>query len=989
MDKANEAIPFGFNLRHTLRGHKQRIVNFAWSPDGQMLATPSCDKTICLWDAASGQIVEVLTGHSEEVGTIAWSPDSRKLASGSTDRTVLLWERGKDEPPLALRGHTELIRSVTWSPDGQIIASSSDDCTVKLWDAQSGSLIRTLQEWDRIPCVLWSPHQALLATASDDGSIGIWDPIRGQRLRRLEGHQYHVLSLAWAQNGRVLASASCDSTVRIWDVENARLLHIIEGHLRFVQGVSFSFDDRFLASKSLDQTVKIWRCDNWELAATLHEDSFSGIHLWHSNLAFNPTGPVLATLGEEDLVVHIWDLDFDALADMASPPEQIHYTNTKVILVGDSGVGKTGLGLVLAGFPFAPTESTHKRNVWVLQSQELVAPDGCKETRETLLWDLAGQPGYRLIHQLHLDEVSVALIVFDARSETDPFAGVPYWDRALGQALRVQGDAAPPMKKHLVAARTDRGGVGASRERIEALVRERNFSGFFATSAKEGMGISELAAAIYASIAWDSLPRVSSTKFFQQIKGFLISEKESGRILSTIDDLYRTFLAKEGITRPVNDLRAQFETCIGRVESRGLIKRLSFGSLTLLQPELLDAYASAIVNAAKEEPDGLGCIAEADVLAGQFCMPQHERVLGKDYERLLLIATVEEMLRHEIVLREQTENGPILVFPSQFTREKPVAPEPSTKSVTFHFEGPILNIYATLAVRLSRSGQFCRQEMWKNAAVYRANIGGQCGIWLHELGDGIGEITTFFDTTASEETRFQFEYYIQTHLQRWSYSGIVTRRRIFSCPNCGTLVTEQQVELRRQRGYDYILCNVCENRLSILDQRFIAASSVVSSMDQAANRGREHDVDAVVIIGKEDTADFDVFISHSEEDSPWVRNWLIPHLQDKGLLVYTSQDYEVGMSVLASIERAVERCRRTLLVLTPHWLKSKWAEFENVIFQTTDPSGLHGRILPLMLEKCTLPKRLSMLVFADFTRAENQEHELERIKKALDVKNCW
>lgn len=44
------------------------------------------------------------------------------------------------------------------------------------------------------------------------------------------------------------------------------------------------------------------------------------------------------------------------------------------------------------------------------------------ETRETLLWDLAGQPGYRLVHQLHLGEVAVALVLFDARSETEPLS---------------------------------------------------------------------------------------------------------------------------------------------------------------------------------------------------------------------------------------------------------------------------------------------------------------------------------------------------------------------------------------------------------------------------------------------------------------------------------------------------------------------------------------------------------------------------------------
>ncbi|MFL5586724.1 MAG: hypothetical protein ACJ8DI_03570 [Ktedonobacteraceae bacterium] len=67
------------------------------------------------------------------------------------------------------------------------------------------------------------------------------------------------------------------------------------------------------------------------------------------------------------------------------------------------------------------------------------------------------------------------------------------------------------------------------------------------------------------------------------------------------DDLYHTFLKVEPAPAGADNLRPQFETCIGRVESRGLlIRRLSFGNFVLLQPELLDAYASALVNAVKD-----------------------------------------------------------------------------------------------------------------------------------------------------------------------------------------------------------------------------------------------------------------------------------------------------------------------------------------------------------------------------------------------------
>ena len=145
-----------------------------------------------------------------------------------------------------------------------------------------------------------------------------------------------------------------------------------------------------------------------------------------------------------------------------------------------------------------------------------------------------------------------------------------------------------------------------------------------------------------------------------------------------------------------------------------------------------------MVQAAKDEPDGLGFVAEEDALAGRFRLATDERIAGLGAERLLLIAMVEELLRHEVALKEVTDRGVDLVFPAQFTRERPDAPDIPGREVTFAFEGPLQNVYATLAVRLARSRLFIRDTMWRNAATYRATAGGVCGIYLHEVEEGRG-----------------------------------------------------------------------------------------------------------------------------------------------------------------------------------------------------------------------------------------------------------
>lgn len=1018
--KVENKIPPGFKLQCTLRGPKGRINRIAWSPDGQTLAS-TFNETIRLWDIRTGEL-RPMRRHTDVIYSVAWSPDGQTLASASRDQTLRIWDIETKKMILerkghsggihniveagrlrrTLKGHSGSVYSVVWSPDGELVASGSADETVRLWSVNSGELYRTLLgHSNRVYSVVWSPDGQTIASGSRDQTLRLWDVGIGKLRRTLKGHSGSIYSVAWSPDRKLLASGAGDETIRLWDSESGQEIGIIEGHIAAVTSLAFSFDGRLLASGSTDGTVRLWRCDTWEAVSVLNEQlsgspgipmvtgrssrsryakllgrlSKSSFHeiaslSWFQGLAFHTRTPVLATAGEEHTVIHVWDLNLNTLFGIAPLSQTVYYTNAKVLLVGDTGVGKSCLGLVLTGQPFAPQPSTHGRHVWTLNSQEVQRDDGRVETRETLLWDLAGQPGYRLIHQLHLDEVAVALVVFDARSETDPFAGVRHWDRALRQAQRIQGDSALLLKKILVAARTDRGGISVSRERIETLVREWGFDEYFETSAKEGWNIAELDKAICEAIVWEALPKVSSPELFQNIKAFLIAEKEARRLLSTVDDLYRAFLKSAKTPVDTDERRAQFETCIGRVEARGLIRRLSFGNLILLQPELLDAYASAMINTAKEEPDGLGSIVEENAREGRFRIPTDERIKDKEREKLLLIATVEELLRREIALREPADDGPHLIFPSQFTREHPDLPDPEGKAVIFSFDGPLLNIYATLAVRLSHSGVFKKKEMWKNAATYTARVGGTCGMFLREIEEARGELTLFFDMGASEETRFQFEEYVYTHLQRRALPESIHRRRIFMCPECGTPVTDLQEKRRREHGLNWINCNVCEpsTRILLLDreERLPALHpSAIPEMDRAADTRRKEETAASILQGKIATGDFDVFLAHNSQDKHQVEA-IAEELKRRGLNPWLDKEQiPPGQWFQDVIQKAIQTVKSAAIFIGLVGL-GKWQtlELRSFISQCVDKNL---PVIPVLLPGATrIP--LELLFLQEFNR---------------------
>ena len=812
---------------------------------------------------------------------------------------------------------------MAWSLDGSALALTDGDGYVEIWDVQTRALRADLDLGVRTSAPCWSPDGQLLLVPGSDGNLNVQATDDLRPIYRLVGHDDMVFYADVSSDGTFAASGSLDGTVRVWDLAAGKEVVALEGHGGGVGCVRFSPRSDFLASQSYEQ-VRLWRCRDWECVAIFPRGDASRI----GGLAFHPSFPLLAAKDMGSGQIDCFRIDYALLEKVAAQTDSRRYVNAKVMLLGDTGVGKSGLALVLSGQPYQPTDSTHGRKVWILDSQEVEVRGAGRQTREVLLWDLAGQPGYRLVHQLHLNEVAVALMVFDSRSEIDPFSGVKHWVRALTQARRLEGTATVPLSTYLVAARADRGSVGVSRERIRTMMDDLDLKDFFETSAREGWKITELATAIRQSIDWDALPMVSSSALFDSIKQFLLKEKQHGRVLSTVDDLFHSFLR----TRPDNgdrdEIRASFETCIGRVESRDLIRRLHFGGLVLLQPELLDAYASAMVQAAKEEPDGLGFIREDDALAGRFQLSAEERINDQDQERLLLIATVEELLQHEIALKETTDQGMDLVFPSQFTREQPNAPDIPGKQVTFVFDGPLPSIYASLAVRLAHSSLFRRETMWQNAAAYTATVGGRCGIHLRELEEGRGELTLFYDQHAEAVVRGQFETYVAEHLKLRALPDSVKRRMIRSCPLCGYVLPEDLVQGKLRLGMSMIRCPMCEKRtLSLRDEEPAQAEAAVTEMNRSADESRDRSVVATRLRGKKEIGDYDVFLCHNTKDKQHVIA-IGEQLKERGILPWLdSWEIRPGMRWQRELRRTIKSIKSAAVFIGPR-SAGAWQELE-------------------------------------------------------------
>ena len=225
-DEAVAALQAGLSRPHhlaTLLEHTDSVGDVAISPDGKVLASASTDKTVWLWNPATGQPrSDPLPGHEGGVWGVAFSPDGQILASASTDKTVRLWNPATGQPlGDPLRGHEEVVNSVAFSPDGKILASASGDRTVRLWNVANGQPYGTPAppQEDEVWKVAFSPDGQILGSAGTDRTVRLWNPATGQPIGApLRGHESTVSSVAFSRDGKTLASASFDHTVRIWNV---------------------------------------------------------------------------------------------------------------------------------------------------------------------------------------------------------------------------------------------------------------------------------------------------------------------------------------------------------------------------------------------------------------------------------------------------------------------------------------------------------------------------------------------------------------------------------------------------------------------------------------------------------------------------------------------------------------------------------------------------------------------------------------------------
>ena len=243
-------------------GHRRKITDLQFSPNGRWLVSSSIDRSIRVWDPRDGRLkATLLGGHRDWVRRISYHPSGASLCSAGDDGGIRLWNMKTGSRQHRNIGHRDWALSLAHSPDGAIVATGGRDGMIVLWHADSldplerigpfmgaihelafdstgqwliVALPRLVELWSlqsrtraqRWPCYVERPS----ILALPDGDLVIGD----RNLRRVSlpdrerelvfsGHREPVSALALDPDSPSLVSASFDRSVRVWDVRDGRL----------------------------------------------------------------------------------------------------------------------------------------------------------------------------------------------------------------------------------------------------------------------------------------------------------------------------------------------------------------------------------------------------------------------------------------------------------------------------------------------------------------------------------------------------------------------------------------------------------------------------------------------------------------------------------------------------------------------------------------------------------------------------------------------
>ncbi|KAI5083179.1 hypothetical protein GOP47_0002922 [Adiantum capillus-veneris] len=271
----------------------------------------------------------VISGHLGPVSSIAFSPGNDWFCTGSWDRTIKIWDRASGQLKLTLTGHIGKVRGLAVSSRSPYLFSAGDDKQVKCWDLERNEVIRSYHGHSSgVYCLSLHPRLEILFSGGGDSVCRVWDIRTRAQVHALSGHDGSVCSIATqaAMDPQVI-TGSLDTTIKLWDLAAGKSMSTLTFHKKSVRALAMHPFEYSFASASADNIKKftlpkggdngsIWFWDwksghNFQKTQTKVQPGSLGCEAGIYALSYDVTGTRLVTC-EADKTIKMWKEDEDA-----------------------------------------------------------------------------------------------------------------------------------------------------------------------------------------------------------------------------------------------------------------------------------------------------------------------------------------------------------------------------------------------------------------------------------------------------------------------------------------------------------------------------------------------------------------------------------------------------------------------------------------------------------------------------------------------------
>ena len=249
---------------------------------------------------APWKLMRVISGHLGWVRALAVEPGNEWFASGAGDRTIKIWDLASGNLRLTLTGHISTVRGLAVSPRHPYLFSCGEDKMVKCWDLETNKVIRHYHgHLSGVYTLSLHPTLDVLVTGGRDGVARVWDMRTRSNIHVLSGHKGTVSDLKCQEADPQVITSSLDSTVRLWDLAAGKTMGVLTHHKKGVRALALHPKEFTFASGSAG-SIKQWKCPEGAFM-----QNFEGDNAIINSLAVNEDDVLFS--GGDNGSISFWD----------------------------------------------------------------------------------------------------------------------------------------------------------------------------------------------------------------------------------------------------------------------------------------------------------------------------------------------------------------------------------------------------------------------------------------------------------------------------------------------------------------------------------------------------------------------------------------------------------------------------------------------------------------------------------------------------------